>query len=110
LGKLSGIPPFFAGSFSVTNDRNGNMYYTPLVGSIGTPGNAANMMLNYMVYPTNEAGLKSYLTGISYNITGGYVVGMSITANQHFNQWSVGVGLTTKGVAVSTANQPEFFT
>ncbi len=109
LSTLKDIPPYFSGALNVANDRYGNLYYTPISAGAGSPGNAGNIMLNYMITPTTAPQLKSFLTGVSYNFTGGYVVGGSLTTNQTFSQWSFGVGVTTKGAGVSTANQPALF-
>jgi hypothetical protein len=109
LSKLKDIPPYFSTSFNVANDRYGNLYYTPISAGIGSPGNSGNIMLNYMFNPTTPQELKSFLTGVSYSFSGGNIVGGALTTNQSFSQWSLGVGVTTKGASVSTANQPALF-
>ena len=110
LSTLKDFPPILAGTFNVANDRYGNLYFTPINLTIRTPGSSGSIMFNYMSKLCGPSQMKSFLTGVSYNFTAGEIVGGSITANQDFSMFSMGFGVTTKGMSLSISNQPAKFT
>ncbi|GAB2808386.1 hypothetical protein GCM10027043_04390 [Ferruginibacter profundus] len=98
----------FTGALSVTNDRHGNIYITPLNATATGTTASASLTYYFMTKPSNpnEKQLNGFLTGTGYNISGGNLFGGSIMTNDKLDQWAIGVGYTTSGVSGSVSHQP----
>lgn len=104
------VPPLTLTTFSVVNDRYGNLYFTPVGASLPVSDKASgSLMLNYMFTPTSREDLKSFLTGTAYSVGGGYIIGGCLTTNSDFSKWSLGIGLTTPGIGGTVSHQPPAF-
>ncbi len=102
------------GNFTVTNDKYGNLYFTPFNLTIPFNFNANAAVTTWHLYKPavlNEKELRDFICGVSFEAAGTWnYVSCAIQTDEKGSIWAVGLGLAApkKDGSVSIGFQPEF--